>query len=271
MVFTPIVLTPNKIEDPRLKAAEVLPETEEEFGEVLRKAEQGDTAAQIVVAHSYRARAEELNEQFRGLLSGSPTMRAPYNLWDRNPLTDAAMELQKKAFEWLCKASEKSADALYELSNCYLYGEGTAKHCRRAQDLLLQAAEAGCLFAQYDVAMQFYYGKDDSVPELSVKQDYGQAVAWLQKAGAQGDCLALYFLGKCCEEGTGTQKDLDKAFAFYQCSAEGSPWGACALARCYESGLGTEKDLKKAIEFYSLAAESGDEEAQSALERLKRR
>ncbi len=81
--------------------------------------------------------------------------------------------------------------------------------------------------------------------------------------------MALYFLGKCCEEGTGTERNPTLAVAFYRRSADlDDPWAQCALGRCYERGIGTEKDIDKAREYYALAAETGDEEALETLGRL---
>jgi TPR repeat protein len=40
------------------------------------------------------------------------------------------------------------------------------------------------------------------------------------------------------------------------------------IGELYEKGMGVEKDLDAAIEWYRKAAEQGEENAQSALERL---
>ena len=41
------------------------------------------------------------------------------------------------------------------------------------------------------------------------------------------------------------------------------------LGVCYELGEGVEKDLEEAKKWYQLAAKQGEEEAKSALDRLK--
>lgn len=42
------------------------------------------------------------------------------------------------------------------------------------------------------------------------------------------------------------------------------------LAVCLELGRGVKKDLEKAVKWYKKAAEQGDEDAEKAVERLKK-
>ncbi len=251
-----------------------LPETKAEFRAVLQRAEAGDAAAQYLVACTYRAQGEELMEELRALPSGSPRMRAPYNIGERDPLSDGAQEYYHMAFSWFERAADRGdPEALYALSRCYLLGEGTAAHLGKGRQLLKEAAEKGAFAAQYDLAMLYYHGYGEKAASYVtpgyVAQDFDQAVFWLQKAAAQGDAMALYFLGKCCEEGTGTEQNKAFAFAFYRRSAElENPWAQCALGRCYEYGVGTDPDPDRAVSYYRKAADGGDAEAWDALERL---
>ncbi len=101
------------------------------------------------------------------------------------------------------------------------------------------------------------------------KESFRLAFSWFEKAAAQGDAMALYFLGRCCEEGTGTEQNRALAFTFYLRSAElENIWAQTAVGRCCEEGIGTQKDHARAAEFYRRAAESGDAEARDALDRL---
>ena len=104
---------------------------------------------------------------------------------------------------------------------------------------------------------------------VAVPQDHSKAVFWLKRAAARGDALALYFLARCLEEGTGIGKSEEEAFSMYRLSADlGNPWAQSAVGRCYETGVGVEQDLASAAEYYRKAADGGDAEAWDALERL---
>ncbi len=251
-----------------------LPQTKEEFQALLSRAEAGDASAQYLLACTYRAEGDALMEELRSLPSGSPRMRAPYNIGEHDPLSDGAQEYYRMAFSWFEKAAERGdAEALYALSRCYLAGEGTAAHLEKGRALLKEAAEKGAFAAQYDLAMLYYHGYGEKAASYItpgyVAQDFDQAVFWLQKAASQGDAMALYFLAKCCEEGTGTEQNAAYALAFYRRSAElENPWALCALGRCYEYGIGTASDLARAAEYYRKAADLGDAEAWDGLDRL---
>ncbi len=267
--MTPIVLPKEAfaLEAPREEVR--LPKTKAEFEAVLKRAEAGDAAAQYLAGCTYSAQGDELMHKLSALPSGSPYLRAPYNIGDRNPLSDGAQEYYRLAFNWFEKAAAQDPGALYALSRCYLQGEGTAAHLEKGKRLLEEAAEKGYFRAQFDLGMRYYHGEKTPAGSGFIEQDFDKAIFWLQKAAAQGDAMALYFLGKCCEEGTGTEQDGPLAFALYSRAAElDNPWAQCALGRCYEYGLGTPKDIQKARQFYTLAAETGDEEALEALGRL---
>ena len=64
---------------------------------------------------------------------------------------------------------------------------------------------------------------------------------------------------------------MQKAVEWYTKAAEqGNAVAQYNLGVCYNFGKGVEKDLQKAIEWYTKAAEQGDEDAQEALERLRK-
>ena len=274
-----VFVKPFDIEDVMQGAARreerPLPETEEELAALIKRAEAGDAEAQCDLGCFYRMQADMKLEHLRNtILSGSPNMRAPYNIGEKPPFFAFVEEDRRNAFEWFQKSAEQgNADAVYNLSLCYNRGEGTATHLTKARELLQKAAELGHLEAQYDLGMLYYHGvKKPNVQTFEIPQNPELAVKWLTKAAEQGDSLAQYQLGECHEEGTGTKKDLEKAFYWYQSAAKSDcqiPWVLSKLAECYELGIGVEEDIPKAIEWYEKAAEFGDEQAFDALDRLK--
>ena len=199
--MVPIVLSPTVKFKPEVPREEVrLPETKAEFGAILDRAKAGNADAQYLAACTYRAQGDALMDELRALPSGSPYLRAPYNIGDRNPLSDGAQKYYRLAFSWFQKAAAQGdLDALYALSGCYTQGEGTAEFPEKGRQLLKEAAEKGHFRAQFDVGMLYYqgYGAKSAAGLGYVEQDFDKAVFWLQKAAAQGDAMALYFLGKC--------------------------------------------------------------------------
>lgn len=261
----PFTVEKGKLEEPEL------PQTQEEFEELLRRAEAGDVRAQYLAGCVYRAQAEEKRAYLsENVPSGSPNLRAPFGLYDRDIFSELSADDFRTAFSWFERAAARGdSEAIYALSECYTRGMGTAIYPEKGRALLLEAAEKGCAFAQYDVARAYYYGVKSPNGVLIVPQDVSEAVAWFKRAAAQGDALALYFLARCLEEGTGIGRSESEAFPLYRLSADlGNPWAQCALGRCLEHGIGTERNLSSAIEHYRLAADLGDAEAWDALERL---
>src|SRR5437763_531952 len=71
---------------------------------------------------------------------------------------------------------------------------------------------------------------------------------------------------KCYKNGKKTEKNLEKAFYWYQKAAEsGNKSAMNNLAICYENGKGTEKNLEKAFYWFQKAAENGNGNAMNNL------
>ncbi len=248
-----------------------LPEDEGALAALLSRANGGETEAQYLMGAFYEREAERKIAYIRDQIpSGSPNLRAPLNIFERDN-RGIAQDEWNEARLWYEKASKGGhADALYALSCIYSQGLGMRAHLEKGRALLAEAAERGSLLAQYDLGMLYFhgYGMSDETTGY-IKQNYEEAVRWLHMAAAQGDALALYYLGVCAEAGNGTEKSAEKAFSLYRASAERDClWAKTALGRCYEEGIGTEKDLEQAILRYERAADDGDADAAEALERL---
>lgn len=99
------------------------------------------------------------------------------------------------------KAILGDAEAMYQLSLCYMHGKG-----------YLKAAEQGDADAQYNLGLCYENG-------IGIKKDYTQAVYWFKKAAVQEDYevsfSAKYAVGLCYEEGRGVKKDRSKAIEWY--------------------------------------------------------
>ena len=81
----------------------------------------------------------------------------------------------------------------------------------------------------------------------------------LQIEAKQGNPNAQWQLGRCYEEGTGTQQDYVKAVKWYEKAAKQRHYPAIAdLIYCYEIELGGRKNLNKARKWYRKVAKRGD-------------
>jgi TPR repeat protein len=81
-----------------------------------------------------------------------------------------------------------------------------------------------------------------------MEKDLGKAFYWYQKAAEGGNVKAMYGLALHYYNGEGMEKDLGKAFHWYQKAAEGDNVNSMYnLAFCYYNGEETEKNLGKAF------------------------
>src|SRR5436190_248752 len=88
----------------------------------------------------------------------------------------------------------------------------------------------------------------------------------LLKQLAESDDYAQFNLANSYYNGEGTEKNLEKAFYWYQKAAEnGNNNAMYNLARCYKNREGTEKNLEKALHWYQKAAENGNNNAMNSL------
>ena len=79
----------------------------------------------------------------------------------------------------------------------------------------------------------------------------------------------LIKLGSMYQHGIGTAKNLEKALELYKKAADqGNSLALFNLGRIYEKGIGTEKNLEKTIELYQKSADQGNSLAQFNLGRI---
>ena len=119
---------------------------------------------------------------------------------------------------------------------------------KKAKPLLLKAAEKEYGYAQYLLAMNFFYYKHENNKE---------ALHWLERAASNDEPEALYQLGLYYSEAN----DLAKAIKYYQRAAElNNADAALELGYIYGEGFGVEQDDNKALFYLKKAAESGNQE-----------
>ena len=108
---------------------------------------------------------------------------------------------------------------------------------------LIQNAKKGNKTAQYDLAMEYMFGKQISQEGIEQPPRYAEAVKWLTKAATAGDPKSQYMLGTLYERGRGVNKSAAEAMKWYKKAVDNNfKEAACPLARLYEKSDIRPKD-----------------------------
>ncbi len=127
---------------------------------------------------------------------------------------------------------------------------------------LIQAANAGVIEAQLELASLYYYGDGGFI-----EKNHEKSIYWYRRAAKQGSEIAQFLLGGFYELGmTSLKRDAKKAVYWYSIAARQLfPPSIYALGMCYLRGFGLHKDESKAARCLLLASEEGDADAQCEL------
>ena len=142
-------------------------------------------------------------------------------------------------------AKQNNAIGMTNLADLYIQ----ENKLKKAKPLLVKAAEKEYGYAQYLLAMNFFYYKHENNKE---------ALHWLERAAGNDEPHALYQLGLYYAE----KADLAKSIQYYQRAAELNSGDALLeLYYIYGEGIGVEQDDDKALFFLKKVAELGNQEA----------
>ena len=142
-------------------------------------------------------------------------------------------------------AKQNNALGMTNLADLYIQ----ENKLKKAKPLLVKAAEKEHGYAQYLLAMNFFYYKQENNKE---------ALYWLEKSASNDEPEALYQLGLYYAE----KADLAKSIQYYQRAAELNYGDALLeLYYIYGEGIGVEQDDDKALFFLKKVAELGNQEA----------
>lgn len=142
-------------------------------------------------------------------------------------------------------AKQNNAIGMTNLADLYIQED----KLKKAKPLLVKAAEKEYGYAQYLLAMNFFYYMHENNKE---------ALHWLERAAGNDEPYALYQLGLYYSE----VNDLAKAIKYYQRAAELNNADALLeLYYIYGEGVGVEQDDDKALFYLKKAAELGVQEA----------
>jgi TPR repeat protein len=161
------------------------------------------------------------------------------------------------------KAADKgSSAAMVELGTLLASGSGGPKDETEARALFARAAQAGN--ARAAVRLAALPGND------SAPSDPAAARALLAKAAETNSAEAQFQLALMMADGVGGPKDDAGARAMFEkAAAQGHPAALDWMGNFTETGRGGPQDRDAAKIYYEKAAALGNEDAKTALERLK--
>lgn len=195
------------------------------FKEALKKAQQGDIAAQLKVARIYDDGEGVPEDDLKWLewfgkavkrltkLAEQGDLAAQLKLAECYTSSNPYYDPEKRAY-WLAKAAAQgSAEAQFQLAECYLRGRGVAKDPEKAVPWLTKAAEQGHYLAQSELS-QIYRGG------AGVGRDQAKAGFWLIKAAQSGDVDAKSGVARLYEQGQGMPLSLVTAYMYYDLASK---------------------------------------------------
>lgn len=155
------------------------------------------------------------------------------------------------------------ADAMNNLADMYLNGEGTIVNEAAAYEWFLAAARHGVAEAKFTLGMMHEQG-------IGVAVDEAEAFFLYEQSANEGYEEAQYRMGMIYFEGLlHRQRNNEHAFTWFMKAAAHQQLDAIFnVAYCYEHGCGVEQNIQKAFSYYKQAALLGDYEAKRCLARL---
>lgn len=170
--------------------------------------------------------------EFYGLVAGYPRYIKSYNYYK------IAAEQNHPAANW-------AIGHMYY--NGYI-GNCTQNDFKMALDYFYKAKELGSAAAINSLGLIYLEGKINTI-----KKDKEKAVELFNLAISKGNIFALNNLGKIYED----DGRYEEALKLFECSAlNGESWAANKVGEYYRLGKYVEKDLKKAFYYYNKADES---------------
>ena len=151
----------------------------------------------------------------------------------------------------------------YHVAYACFEGVGTEKNDKMAFEWFTKGAENGNVLCQYYTGYCYANG-------VGTKADEKKALVWYTRAAEQGHVVSREIV----ENTTGKKvkmKASDSPFDSYLFSAKnGDPDAMFIVGRCYQDGVGTEKDPAEAKKWFNKAAAAGNLASKRALAQMRR-
>ena len=149
-------------------------------------------------------------------------------------------KLYQQAFSGFMDMEEKQEDdnLEYRIGMMHLKGRGTKVDKEQAEAYLTKSAQAGNVYAKYQLA-EIYLKRGN-------KEEIEKAVKYLKEAATKGDsAMAMYSLGKVYSSDREEYRDTDKAIYWYQkAEKKGNEFAAYKLGKIYLKNGEIENAIK---------------------------
>ena len=157
----------------------------------------------------------------------------------------------ENAFKWYLKAANLNhKNAMYNLANMYIKGEGTKKNPSEAIEWLKKSAELGDIESINELGEIFYEGKH-------IKQDRHEAFKWFRKSADANNAEGMRNLAMMYFNEGGTN-NYQQALNYFRRAADlGNPDAMADISFMYQNGYFVKKDTDKAYHWLQRSAEGG--------------
>ena len=188
--------------------------------------DRGDAGAMIALSELYNeGKGVEKNVELAIQLLKKAGEINEWNIFGKMPL-----EIAKE------QAKQGDIEAMYQLGQRYLNGDGIDKNIEIASDWWLKAAIKGHIKACHDLGTYYVYTKHDT--------DNG--LKWLNKSASENFVLSIRTLGEIYLQGLGIEADTEKGMKYLIKAAEEHDDTQLRLSSLFHEGVFVEKDLDKA-------------------------
>lgn len=155
------------------------------------------------------------------------------------------------SYKYFEEASKKNhPSSYYMMSKMYyhkLIGENTKEELKLAYKYLNKAIELGSISAINSLGLLYLNGI------YPVKKDINKAIKYFKEAAKYDYTYAYNNLGKISED----NKDYKSAFEYYEKSSNlGESWASNKIGQYFQKGIYVQKDLEKAFTYYNRAIDS---------------
>lgn len=240
--------------------------------------EEKDPKGDPEVAYEFLGKAAQLGHIEACYWYGIETLRKAERAQDEAE----TLQLNQRACQFLQVAAlHGDVAAKFYYGQCLRMGIGIEKNPDEGIQWLDQAAQQGNTDAQFELAMLLNPEDPRHVALLSAaaknahvqamlcmaiyeqqKQQFGQAIQWLDLAQQAKSARASYLLARMYRAGQGVDVDLKHVVTLLQQAAEGGDVDAYfELYQAYSQGLGIRKNKKNAEKYLALAQQNQHIEA----------
>ncbi len=227
--------------------------TEAPMTELLQRAEQQDTTAQLTLGERY-ADMDKGNDAYKWFTAAANdnNAEAQYRLGEMYYNGNGVAKNYQTAISWYEKAAHQNHHAAaYRLGYLYEKGIGVRQNAQTAFNYYKKAASQGNAQAQYALAQ--FYSQGTIAP-----RDEKEAFHWASKAAHQGLAEAEYSVGHAYASGTTVTKNYREAEKWYLRAAEQRYAEAqFSLGSLYTAGITGAPDYTKAYQWIYIASRQG--------------